>query len=387
MIEVLLILLIILIVILMFLVLIKKDKKDDSGIDFLNKQLNELNRSQNEKLDRTIKELSEGLRGQDKTINEKILELNKILNDQLQRNNQSLAQQFLIAQKSSRDSSEMAVKTLKEITEKLVKLEETNKQVVSFSSQLQSLENILRNTKQRGVLGEYFLENLLQNVMTPNSYQMQYKFKNGETVDAVVFIKDKIVPIDSKFSLENYNRIIEEKDEQRREELQKSFKTDLKRRIDETSKYIRPEEGTTEFAFMFLPAEGIYYDLMINKLGALKIDTEEIMNYAFNEKRVLIVSPTSFLAYLQTVMQGLKALQIEESAKEIRKNVEQLQKHLTAHEEQLRKMGRALGTAVKAYDDTMKEFKKVDKDVLNITGAGIGIEVEEVAKPYSLLGD
>ncbi|RMD76888.1 DNA recombination protein RmuC, partial [Candidatus Dojkabacteria bacterium] len=330
-----------------------------------------MNRSQNEKLDRAIKELNDGLRNQDKTLYEKIYELNRILNDQLQKNNLSLTKQFEIAQKNSKESTEMAVKTLREITEKLVKLEETNKQIVGFSSQLQSLENVLRNTKQRGVLGEYFLENLLQNVLTPNSYQMQYKFKNGEIVDAVVFVKDKLVPIDSKFSLANYNRIIEETDERKKEELQKNFKLELKKRIDETSKYIRPEEGTTEFAFMFLPAEGIYYDLMINKFGALKIDTEEVMNYAFNEKRVIIVSPTSFLAYLQTVMQGLRALQIEESAKEIRKNVELLQKHLLAHEENLKKMGRALGTAVKSYDETMKEFIKIDKDVLKITGESL----------------
>jgi DNA recombination protein RmuC len=132
-------------------------------------------------------------------------------------------------------------------------------------------------------------------------------------------VKDKIIPIDSKFSLENYNKILEEKDELKREIYLKDFRTDLKKRIDETSKYIRPEEGTMEFAFMFIPSEGIYYDLLVNKVGTLKANSVDLIEYAFKEKKVIIVSPTSFYAYLQTVLQGLRALQIEENALEIRK--------------------------------------------------------------------
>ncbi|MEK7120815.1 MAG: DNA recombination protein RmuC, partial [Patescibacteria group bacterium] len=160
---------------------------------------------------------------------------------------------------SVRNQFSESAKIIKEVTEGLTKLDETNRQVVSFADQLQNLQDILKNPKQRGVLGEYYLQTVLENVMPPGSFQMQYGFSNGEIVDAVVFVKDKIIPIDSKFSLENYNRILEERNPVEREKLEKLFKTDLKNRIDETSKYVRPSEGTMDFAFMFIPSEGIYY--------------------------------------------------------------------------------------------------------------------------------
>ena len=263
---------------------------------------------------------------------------------------------------------------LKEVTEKLVRLDETNKQVMSVGDQIKSLESILKNPKQRGVLGEYYLENVLKNVLPPGSYQMQYKFKDGEIVDAVVFVGEKIVPVDSKFSLENYNRLINEDDTEVRDKIEKAFKNDLKNRIDETSKYIRPSEGTMEFAFMFIPSEGIYYDLLINKIGAVKISTEDLIEYAFKQKHVIIVSPTSFLAYLQTVLQGMRALQIEKDAQEIRKRVEQLGKHIINFEEYMRKLGGNISTTVNSYNTSYKELGKIDKDVFRITGGGGGIE-------------
>ena len=137
---------------------------------------------------------------------------------------------------------------------------------------------------------------------------MQYAFKDNVIVDAAVFVKDKVIPIDSKFSLENYERILNTSDVSEREALEKSFKQDLKNRIDETSKYIKPEEGTMDFAFMFIPSEAIYYDLLVNKVGAVKIDTRSMIEYAFRDKHVIIVSPTSFLAYLQTMLQLLRAM-------------------------------------------------------------------------------
>ena len=276
-----------------------------------------------------------------------------------------------------------SAKIVRDVTERLTKLDETNKQVMNVADQLQGLEDVLKNPKHRGVLGEYFLENVLKNVLPPKNYQMQYEFKNGDIVDAVVFIKDKIIPIDSKFSLENYNRILQEKDEGQKEELEKQFKTDLKNRIDETAKYIRPNENTLDFAFMFIPAEGIYYDLLINQVGAIKVNTRDLIEYAFKEKHVIIVSPTSFFAYLQTVMQGLRALQIEESAKEIRKYVEMLQKHLLSYDEYMKKLGNNLGTAVNAYNKASKEFGKVDKDVVKITGKTGEIEPLQIEGPIT----
>ncbi|MBU4142723.1 DNA recombination protein RmuC [Patescibacteria group bacterium] len=274
-----------------------------------------------------------------------------------------------------------SAKIVRDVTERLTKLDETNKQVMNVADQLQGLEDVLKNPKHRGVLGEYFLENVLKNVLPPKNYQMQYEFKNGDIVDAAVFVKDKIIPIDSKFSLENYNRILQERDSERKEELEKQFKADLKNRIDETAKYIRPNENTMDFAFMFIPAEGIYYDLLINQVGAIKVNTRDLIEYAFKEKHVIIVSPTSFFAYLQTVMQGLRALQIEESAKEIRKYVEMLQKHLLSYEDYLKKLGNNLGTTVNMYNKAYKEFGKIDKDVVKITGKTSEIEPMQIEGP------
>lgn len=330
-------------VVVWFLLKNKKEEKpqDGTGMNMLLQQINELSR----------------------VVDSKIGEVSKNMFDTM------------------RHQSGESFKIHQELTEKLVRLEETNKQVVSFSDQLQSLQDILKNPKQRGVLGEYYLETLLKNVLPPGSFQMQYPFPDGTIVDAAVFVKDKIIPVDSKFSLENYNRIVEEKNQAERERLEKVFVNDLKLRIQETAKYIQPDKGTMDFAFMFIPHEAIYYDLIVNKIGALKEETENLIQRAASKYKVIIVSPTSFLAYLQTVLQGLKALQIEESAKEIRSNVELLGKHLQAYSEYHQKLGNALGTAVNQYNNASKEFKKVDKDVFRISGLKSAILLDSVDKP------
>jgi len=305
-----------------------------------------------------------------RTIDQKISETSRIMTDTQ-----------VNLDRTIRDQYSHSSRIITDVTEKLTKLDETNRQVIGFADQLQTLEDTLKNPKHRGILGEYYLETVLKNVLPPSSYQMQYRFSDGMIVDAVVFVKEKIIPIDSKFSLENYNRILEEKNPAERENLEKEFKVDLKKRIEETSKYIRPQENTMDFAFMFLPAEGVYYDLLINKVGAVKVNTHDLIEYAFREKHVIIVSPTSFFAYLQTVLQGLRALQIEESAKEIREQVEKLGRHLLTYEEYLRKLGTNLSTSVNFYNRAYKEFGKIDKDVLKITGEAGSVEVLQIENP------
>ena len=211
---------------------------------------------------------------------------------------------------------------------------------------------------------------------------MQYSFSNGEIVDAVVFVDKRIIPIDAKFSLENYNRMLETHDSAEKKRLETTFINDLKLRIDETSKYVRPEEKTMDFAFMFIPSEAIYYDLLVNKVGAVQIDTRDLIEYAFRDKHVIIVSPTSFLAYLQTVLQGLKALQIEENAKIIKSNVEKLSRHLSSYEDFLRRLGGSLGTAVNHYNQAYQEFKKVDRDVVKITESDHRVEPMVLERPH-----
>lgn len=267
---------------------------------------------------------------------------------------------------------------IREITAEITSVKEIGRETGKFAEQLKSLQDILKNPKQRGVLGEYYLETVLKNVFAPSDYRMQYAFSNGEIVDAVVFVDDKIVPIDSKFSLENYNRFVTASDSER-SALEKAFVNDLKNRITETAKYIRPEEGTMDFAFMFIPSEGIYYALLTNQVGAG--DDENLIQRAAGKHKVIIVSPTSFLAYLQTVLQGLRAFQIEKKTEEIQKRVGELMRHLGAYDEFHRKLGISLGTAVSHYNSATKELGKVDKDIYRITGEKNGLEVELLDKP------
>lgn len=260
-------------------------------------------------------------------------------------------------------------KLVADVTQRLAKLDETNRRVVDVADELKTLQNVLQNPKQRGVFGEYYLQSVLENVLPPGQYQMQYKFKDGEIVDAAIFLdRGKILPIDSKFSLENYNRMIEASDKTERERLLQKVKIDLKGRIDETSKYIRQNEKTMDFAFMFIPSESLYYDLLINNVGTGG-SSRDLIEYAFRDKKVIIVSPTSFMAYLQTVLQGLRSLQIEEQAKDIQIRVGKLGQHIGKFEEYMQKLGGALGTTVNHYNAAHKELGKVDKDVVKIAQA------------------
>ncbi len=279
-----------------------------------------------------------------------------------------------------------SAKIIQSVTEKLTRLDETNRQVVGFADQLQSLQDILKNPKQRGILGEYYLETVLKNVLPPGSYEIQYPFKDGTIVDAVVFLSQegnerRVIPVDSKFSLENYNRMLEARDPADKRRYETAFVNDLKVRIDETSKYVKPESGTTDFAFMFIPSEAVYYDLLINKVGAIADDTNNLIRYA-GSKRVYVVSPTTFLAFLQTVLQGLRNQKISEQAQEIIKEVERLGKHLLSYSEYMERVGKNLGTTVSAYNKASGELRKIDKDVLHITGESAGIaSVEALAAP------
>ncbi|MDI6734560.1 MAG: DNA recombination protein RmuC [Patescibacteria group bacterium] len=318
-----------------------------------------------------------GSKDQSLTNNQPLLLIQNQLNEITRTLDSKLGESTRVIQQQFGQSA----KIIRDVTEKLVRLDETNKQVVNFADQLQNLQDILKNPKQRGILGEYYLETVLKNVLPPGSYEMQYPFKDGTIVDAIVRVADKIIPIDSKFSLENYNRLVETRDPAERERLEKSLKTDLKERIDETAKYVKPSEGTMDFAFMFIPHEAIYYDLLVAQVGAVKVNTRDLVEYAFKEKHVIIVSPTSFLAYLQTVLQGLKALKIEETAKGIRKNVEALGKHLLSYEEYMKKLGTHLGTSVGMYNSAYKEFGKIDHDVMKISGEAMEISPMVLEKP------
>lgn len=292
----------------------------------------------------------------------------KQMNDQLSASNKQIAQQ-----------SAASIKILQDVTEKLTKLEGTNKNVGDIANELKTLQNVLQNPKQRGVLGEFYLEQILKNTLPPGAFQLQYKITESMIVDAAIILDDRVLPVDSKFSLENYSRLLEAKPEEQ-EALGKSFKEDLKRRIDETSKYILPGKGTLDQALMFIPSEAIYYDLLANKVGLGNVSGRNLIQYA-SEKKVTIVGPSTLSAMLQTIMQGLRSIEIHKDTEKIRKNIEQLSKHLLAHNAYMMKLGASLGTTVNHYNATYKELGKIDRDIVKITDAEASVDPLLLERP------
>lgn len=272
-------------------------------------------------------------------------------------------------------------KLIKDVTEQLIEVKKTSEQVFNATNEIKDLKQILRNQKQRGSLGEAGLELILGNVLPANAYKMQYQFKDGSIVDAAIFVKDKIIPVDAKFSLENYMRIVNETDEKILAELEKKFKNDLKRRIDETAKYIKEKEGTTPFAFMYIPAEAIYYDLLVNEVGSVTVNTRTLIEYAEKDRKVIIISPNTFTAYLQTVLQGLRAIKIEKNTESIIKRIQQLSRHVKSYEEYMTKLGNSLSTTVNHYNRSFRELKKIDKDVARITEGESELETVTIERP------
>ncbi|HVO86191.1 MAG TPA: DNA recombination protein RmuC [Candidatus Binatia bacterium] len=295
--------------------------------------------------------------------------LQKQLSDQLGSSNKQMAAQF-----------QASAKIIADVTQKLTELDRTNKSVGDVANELKTLQNVLQNPKQRGVLGEYYLDQILKNLLPPGSYELQYKMGVGTTVDAVIKLDDKLLPIDSKFSLENYNRLIDAK-EAERPALERAFKEDLKRRIDETAKYIQTNKGTLDFAFMFIPSEAIYYDLLANKVGAAGVSGRNLMQYAAKDKRVTIVGPSTLSAMLQVVVQQLRGMEIQKDTDKIRKNIEQLSKHLLAHNGYMQKLGSSLGTTVGHFNTTYKELGKIDKDIVKIADTEPSVEPVLLERP------
>lgn len=306
-------------------------------------------------------------------LSRSIMSLQQTMGDKLEKSNLGVQQSV---QKQLTESAKLVA----DVTQRLARLDETNRRVINVADELKTLQNVLSNPKQRGVFGEFYLSSVLENVLPPGQFQTQYKFSDGEIVDAVIFLdKGQILPIDSKFSLENYNRMIEATGKEREQYLQK-VKSDLKSRVDETAKYIRPSEKTMDFAFMFIPSESLYYDLLINNVGSGG-SSRDLIEYAFREKHVVITSPTSFMAYLQTVLQGLRSLQIEEQAKDIQVRVGKLGQHIAKYDEYMKKLGNSLGTTVNHYNNAYKEFGKVDKDVVKIANSDASVDPLLLDKP------
>ncbi len=329
----------------------KQEPENTQGLMLLQNQLAELTRSMDLKLGEGTRSMSELANTQSEQAQRLMSTITRQVQDQLL-----------------------------EVVKGVTQTQESTKQVFVIAEQLSNLEKVLKNQKQRGNLGEASLELVMSNILPPGAYAMQYEFPGGETVDAIIRTKEGFIPVDAKFPLENYTRIHDEKDDVRRSEFEEAFKRDLKKRIDETSKYVRPKDGTLPFAFMYIPAEGIYYDLLNDGIGA--VNTRSLLDYAQNEKKVIIVSPTTFAAYLQSVLYGFKAFKIEEQAKDIAKNVEALGRHINAYQDYYKRLGASLSTTVNHFNAGYKELGKIEKDVLKIdASADIAIDVQLLDKP------
>jgi len=246
--------------------------------------------------------------------------------------------------------------TLGDVKKDLGKMEEVTREVLEKAKNISSLENLLRAPKFRGGFGELFLGDLLSQILPPAHYELQYKFKSGEKVDAIIRIGKNLVPIDSKFPLENFKKYLAEEDSKEKEDLRKKFITDVKKHINEISeKYILPDEGTYDFALMYIPAENIYYETILKdeSLG----EERSIFSYAI-QKRVLPTSPHSFFAYLQVIVLGLKGLQIEKSAQYIFQSLSRLQGDLGRFKNDFQILGTHLVNAKSKFDDAEKRLDR-----------------------------
>lgn len=337
--------------------------RDDQSFLLMQQQIQELTRTMREQMSESAKLAQEGSRMQFRESKELMQGINKEVNEQIREIQESINEKLLGVQKHVSEVSE------------------SSKQVFTIAEQLQNLEKVLKHQKQRGNLGEASLQLALENMLPAGSYKLQYQFDGGETVDAVIITKDGMIPVDAKFSLDNYRRLLDETNELQRVVLEKEFTSDLKKRIDETAKYIRPKDGTLPFAFMYIPAEAIYYDLLVNEVGSVKANTRSLIDYAYRDKNVIIVSPTTFAAYLQSVLYGFRAFKVEEGAKEIQANVEKLSRHLSVYNEYFTKLGNSLGTTVNHFNAAHKELGKVEKDVVKIADTSFGYEALAIDKP------
>jgi len=282
-----------------------------------------------------------------------ILKISSQVNERLNQMNQSLQE----ANKIIGSNLGSATNVFGNVKEQLGRLEETNKQIVDISKDISSLQELLRAPKFRGAMGEMLLENLLSQVLPKDHYSTQYRFKSGEAVDAIIKLGERIVPVDAKFSLENFQKMLETPDEQSKVNLRKKFIQDVKNRIEEiSSKYILPQENTYDFALMYIPAENVYYEVIIK---------EDIFAYSLS-KKVIPVSPNTFYAYLEVICLGLKGLKVEENAKKILKSLSALEIEIDKFKEEFNTLGSHLSNANAKYSDSQKRLDKLSDKLVNI---------------------
>jgi DNA recombination protein RmuC len=280
-------------------------------------------------------------------VNERLRENSEIL----QQTHQSVGQRL-----------DNAARVVGDVQRSLGGLEEANRKIYEVGKDIASLQEILRSPKLRGGLGEFFLEDLLAQVLPPQHFTTQYCFRSGEKVDAVIKLGSSLVPVDSKFPLENFKRIIDTTVDEEQARAKRQFATDVRKHIDAiATKYILPDEGTYDFALMYIPAENVYYEIIIKDDST---DEKSLSTYAMS-KRVVPVSPNCFYAYLQAIVLGLKGMTIEQRAKEIIECLSRLQGDFTRFRDEFGLLGKHLGHAQSSYQSAEKRFEQFGQKLVS----------------------
>ena len=320
---------------------VRKDQSSQTVWALIQQQIEKLREQMNDGLARNISQLSQ----QQDTINAQLRGITDQVNQQLQNSSGEISKRL-----------DNAARVIGDVQKNIGELSEASKRIFEVGKDIATLQEILQPPKLRGGLGEQFLGELLSQILPPEFFTLQYTFSSGERVDAVVRLGERLVPIDSKFPLDNFKRLIECKTEEEKKASQKTFARDVKKHIDDISnKYILPQEGTYDFALLYIPAENVYYET-ITKDEAFG-EEKGILNYAL-KKKVIPVSPNSFYAYLQVIVLGLRGLKIEKDAHRILDSLSGLNKELEAFQGDFQLVGKHISNAMNKYEEARRRLDK-----------------------------
>ncbi|MDR2941853.1 MAG: DNA recombination protein RmuC [Treponema sp.] len=348
---------------LIILILIKLYSSKTTGtlVPYITSQMLDLKNELNELKTKQLESQQVSLSSQQKLL----LDTQNQLGSQLQQMMTIMNQSFSSNQSNITSQLNNSNKVINEIHTKLGALEATTNHIQELGKDISKLQDILQAPKLRGNLGEYLLEELLKQILPGANYAVKHNFKNGTQVDAIIKLAGYIVPVDSKFPLESYQRLTETGNEENKKVFKKEFIASVKKRIDETAKYINPAEGTFDFAMMYIPAENVFYEVIINDSFTNK--EYELLNYAMS-KHIIPVSPNSFYAYLMALVFGLKGLKIEQEAKTILGELSQVQGKFEKFFTDYSLVGKHISSAAGKYADSEKSAGKLQDQINKITG-------------------
>jgi DNA recombination protein RmuC len=324
-----------------------REKREDGSLQLMQQQIDQLR-----------VQISQALDNGTRQVQQQLGQVLGHVNDRLKENAEVLQQ----TQQSLGERLDNAAKVVGSVQKSLGGLEEANRRIYEVGKDIASLQEILRAPKLRGGLGEFLLENLLAQVLPPDHFSTQYSFRSGEKADAVIKLGNSLVPVDAKFPLENFKRALQAESDEERTRAKKQFTADVKKHIDAIAqKYILPDEGTYDFALMYIPAENVYYETIIKDESAAE---KSLSEYALS-KRVIPVSPGSFYAYLQAIVLGLKGMKVEERAKEIIRYIGRLQGDFSRFRDEFELVGKHLGHAQSSYQSADKRIEQFGQKLLS----------------------